>query len=276
MPHGEPRHALEAIERIDALESELRSLRAAIAPVPSTVPSRRASRLRQAGAALATAILIVGVPLVTLASDTFTDVPDTNTFHAQINAIALAGITTGCGPGIYCPADPVSREQMAGFMHRGFGRVASDTGSSITVPNATLVTVAETTITPGIPGGAVPGANGFLLVNGSVTLYEGNPDNCICSISVRVYVNNVAVPGTQYVFLPDNTVFESGSASIDVAVPVATGVKTVSLRVNEYQGSESLVAYASMTVLYVPFGRSGTDAAAVPPAAIPDPMIGSR
>jgi hypothetical protein len=157
-------------------------------------------------------------------------------------------------------------------MKRGLGRVASDTGSSITVPAATLVTVAETTITPGAKAG-IPGVNGFLMVNGSVTLYEGNPDNCICSISVRVYVNNVAVPGTQYVFLPDNTVFESGSASISLALPVTPGAKTVSLRVNEYQGNESLVAYASMNVLYVPFGASGTDVSAPAPASAPDPVI---
>ena len=275
MPNGELRRAHEAIERIDALERELRTLRAAIAPLPSA-PTRRSSRLRRAGAALAMAILIVGLPLVTLASDTFTDVPNTNTFHAQINAIALAGITTGCGPGVYCPADPVTREQMAGFMHRGFGRVAGDTGSSIAIPPATLVTVAETTISPGIPGGAVPGANGFLLVNGSVTVYEGDPDNCICSIALRVYVNNVAVSGTLYVFLPESTVFESGSTSISVVVPVTAGVKNVALRVNEYQGTESLVGYASMTALYVPFSGNGTDAAVAPAASAPDPMIGSR
>ena len=30
------------------------------------------------------------------------------------------GITTGCGSGIYCPADNVTREQMAGFINRVF------------------------------------------------------------------------------------------------------------------------------------------------------------
>ncbi|HJQ95348.1 MAG TPA: S-layer homology domain-containing protein [Acidimicrobiia bacterium] len=41
--------------------------------------------------------------------------------HAQdIGAIAAAGITTGCGPGLYCPFDWVTREQMATFLVRGF------------------------------------------------------------------------------------------------------------------------------------------------------------
>ena len=41
--------------------------------------------------------------------------------HAQdIGAIASAAITTGCGPGLYCPFDWVTREQMASFLARAF------------------------------------------------------------------------------------------------------------------------------------------------------------
>lgn len=49
----------------------------------------------------------------------FTDVgPGT---HAEsIGAIAAAGITAGCGVGLYCPTNPVTREQMATFLARGF------------------------------------------------------------------------------------------------------------------------------------------------------------
>jgi hypothetical protein len=217
--------------------------------------------------------IALAAPSVALASHVFADVPNGHPQHADIAAIGLAGISNGCGGGNFCPDAQLIRSSEASFLRRGLGRVAGDTGSSITVPDATLVTVAETTITPGIVGAAVPGANGFLKVDGSVTLYEGNPDNCICSISVRVYVNNVAVPGTQYVFLPDNTVFESGSASINVVLPITAGAKTVSLRVNEYQGTEDLVAYASMSVLYVPFGATGTDTEAPAEAPAEDPIV---
>jgi hypothetical protein len=233
------------------------------------LPRRRAL----VGLLLVVALL---VPSTALAVHVFGDVPDSHTFHNDIAAIAGAGITTGCGGGNFCPDSSLTRGQEAAFMRRALGRAAGDIGSSVTVPAATLVTVAETTITPGIAGGAPSSANGFLLVNGSVTLYEGNPDLCICSISVRAYVDGVAVSGTQYVFLPDNTVFESGSASISVAVPVAAGPKVVSLRVNEYQGNESLVAYASLTALYVPFGHAGTDtlgSASSSAEEAPDPII---
>ena len=230
---------------------------------------------RRVFAALILAVVLT-VPSVALANHVFGDVPADNPHHADIAAVALAGISNGCGGGNFCPDASITRAQEASLLRRGLGRVSGDTGSSITVPDAVLVTVAETTITPGIVAGAVAGANGFLVVSGSVTLYEGNPDTCICSVSVRVYVNNVAVPGTQYVFLPDNTVFESGSTSIDVVLPITAGAKTVSLRVNEYQGTEDLVAYASMSVMYVPFGSTGTDTSAAAELQGEDPVVANE
>ncbi len=55
---------------------------------------------------------------VALASHQFGDVPDSNTFHGDISAIADAGVTGGCGGGNYCPDENVTREQMAAFMNR--------------------------------------------------------------------------------------------------------------------------------------------------------------
>ena len=43
--------------------------------------------------------------------------------------------------------------------------------------------------------------------------------------------------------------------------------------VNEYQGNESLVAYASMSVLYVPFGATGSDTEAPAEAPAEDPIV---
>jgi len=67
------------------------------------------------------AALLVGVavafPLGVLASHSFTDVPD-GVFHDDIDAIADAGVTTGCGGGKFCPKDYVTREQMAAFLNR--------------------------------------------------------------------------------------------------------------------------------------------------------------
>jgi len=51
-------------------------------------------------------------------SDAFTD--DGGSVHEpNINALALTGITSGCAAGLFCPNDPITREQMAAFFFRG-------------------------------------------------------------------------------------------------------------------------------------------------------------
>jgi hypothetical protein len=52
--------------------------------------------------------------------DTFTD-DDDSPFEEEIERLAAAGITTGCGPGTFCPDDPVTRAQMAAFLRRALG-----------------------------------------------------------------------------------------------------------------------------------------------------------
>lgn len=56
----------------------------------------------------------------------FADVPPQNFFYAFIERLAIRQITLGCGTNemglsIYCPSDPVTREQMAAFLVRAFG-----------------------------------------------------------------------------------------------------------------------------------------------------------
>jgi hypothetical protein len=47
---------------------------------------------------------------------------DNGSMHeAAINRLAEAGITGGCASGTFCPDASVTREQMAGFLHRAFG-----------------------------------------------------------------------------------------------------------------------------------------------------------
>ena len=52
----------------------------------------------------------------------FVDVPQDNTHEEAIQALAAAQITLGCGPGVFCPADPVRRDQMASFLVRALDR----------------------------------------------------------------------------------------------------------------------------------------------------------
>ncbi len=46
----------------------------------------------------------------------FSDVPCSSNFAPWIEALAAEGITGGCGTGIYCPGNPVRRDQMAVFL----------------------------------------------------------------------------------------------------------------------------------------------------------------
>ena len=57
----------------------------------------------------------LGLPAAT--GDTFRD-DDASTHEADIERIAAPGITRGCGPQRFCPQEPVTRGQMAAFLHR--------------------------------------------------------------------------------------------------------------------------------------------------------------
>jgi hypothetical protein len=49
------------------------------------------------------------------------DVPTTHPFFRFVEALSRAGITSGCGPGSFCPDDPVTRGQMAVFLATALG-----------------------------------------------------------------------------------------------------------------------------------------------------------
>ena len=53
-------------------------------------------------------------------SDSFGD-DEASSHEAAINRLAAAGITSGCGPGRFCPDGIVTRGQMAAFLRRGLG-----------------------------------------------------------------------------------------------------------------------------------------------------------
>jgi hypothetical protein len=55
-----------------------------------------------------------------VAPNAFTD-DNGNIHEANINRVAAAGITSGCGQNLYCPSANVARDQMASFLARAVG-----------------------------------------------------------------------------------------------------------------------------------------------------------
>jgi hypothetical protein len=61
----------------------------------------------------------LGLPPAT--TPNYFDDDDGTTHEASIDSLAEAGITGGCGERRFCPSSPVTRAQMAAFLHRAFG-----------------------------------------------------------------------------------------------------------------------------------------------------------
>jgi len=131
------------------------------------------------------AALVMSVPLA-WANDRFIDVPTASPHHDDINAIAIAGITSGCNPptnNFYCPGDAVRRDQMASFLTRGLPRVAVEqtlSASSLTRGAATYTDVAEIAINVG----GVAGGTQFVKVDASINVF--GTTECECRFHMRI------------------------------------------------------------------------------------------
>lgn len=86
----------------------------------------------QMGSFIARAMGLAPIP-----GDTFPDVDGVH--EANINAIADAGVTLGCGGGFYCPNDNVRRDQMASFLARALGLDPIDVPPPTTTTTTTTV-----------------------------------------------------------------------------------------------------------------------------------------
>ena len=64
------------------------------------------------------AVAGICVPAVALANHNFSDVPTSAGYHNFVDFLVQNGITTGCGSGLFCPGNPVTRAQMAIFLQK--------------------------------------------------------------------------------------------------------------------------------------------------------------
>ena len=253
---------LDLEQRLRALELEITDLQ--MGRRRSAPAAARPSRARRILVSLSVVLAIGLLPMVAFASDTFTDVPDSNQFHDAINNLYNARITRGCTttpPLMYCPQGPVNRQQMAGFLSRGLGRATSAQDSTSVTADNNNVEVVSVTIEPG----GLTGGTGFVLVTGSVSAYTSDAATCPCELGVRVRdVTGATNPSLWQFFDVSNTVnpdgFRTGSGTISWVFQVPSGeARTFAVwtEVSMTDGNGSLSLQGHITALYVPFGGTG-------------------
>jgi hypothetical protein len=208
-------------------------------------------------------IMAVGfLPMVAVASDTFSDVPNDSNFHDAINNIAGAGITAGdpAGSDTYQPQKNVNRQQMAAFLSRGLGRAAGTQGFQTYLADGTQTIASITVDTGGVTGGT-----GFVLVTGSATGTSTSGTTCPCAIGVRVRNATAGEEPSLWEFEEvSNTAtyfgLRIGSATQSWVFEVPTGTtQTFELRttVDMTGASGDLTVQGHITAIYVPFGSTG-------------------
>ena len=208
-----------------------------------------------------------------------------NQFHADIDAIVEADITTGFQDGTYRPSDPVTRQAMAAFMHRGFGRAgfatfdapmtaSIDVGQGVFTSNNVYVPVRSLTFTPpGATSGFAPYQ--FVLLHGVVTLngkMDATSQGCPCQFTARirdVSSNAFSLPSTD-TFVTYSPVSAGFGWSFTVDAMTAAGPElgtrmyvieaALGYRDQAAQAASfPLSQYSSLTAMSFPFGRNGTN-----------------
>lgn len=211
-------------------------------------------------AILLAVVLMLGLPMGVFASDRFADVPTTSIFHANINAIAGAGITLGCGTPNYCPSANVNREQMAAFLHRGFARTGNGSFNVVPVDGDGTTNNDASVLT--IKAGEATGGTVFVKVDGQITTYATSVVGCPCQAQYLITHDGDAFASfssfNQLDALNETSglAMDTGYVSHVFEVPSGT-TQTFRLQVFLYAGAVHS-AQGHLTAVYAPFGRLGT------------------
>jgi hypothetical protein len=190
----------------------------------------------------------------------FTDVPTSGALHDVVSAIYGARITAGTSETTYSPDNPVTRGQMAFFLHRGLGRTAFDTNASVNL-GATQTDLAVITLT----AGGAPGGVGFVKLDASVTssTVATPTTGCPCELNIQIVQDGANASDIFWANLPngqDGVLGNvSSSATWVTSVPTST-TQTFRLKASFSDSAGTIPAnetYGGLTLIYVPFGSSG-------------------
>lgn len=209
-------------------------------------------------------------PVAVYASHSFNDVPDTNTFHSDIAWLAESGVTKGCNPPAnteFCPADEVSRGQMAAFMRRFAQYLDAEDGTPAQADNAdTLDGLDAVELVPTAAFNSiedVPGQNlfilpveitapapGILILTGNV---EASNDILSDVYFCSLLVDGDEVPGTNMSSQLHGTssTNQEEDCTTTGAAAVDTGTHTVELEVSNVEPTTD-VGNSTIWALWVP------------------------
>ncbi len=81
----------------------------------------------------------------------FSDVDSAAFYHDDVHWLKEMGITLGCGGTLFCPNDPVTRGQMAAFLHRA-SRVREQPGFALTTVDSAGSVGTYTSVAIGVDG----------------------------------------------------------------------------------------------------------------------------
>jgi len=169
---------------------------------------------KHATAVLGAALAFVLGATVVLASHQFGDVPTNSTFHEDIDWLTTNGITNGCDedPPLYCPTSPVTRGQMAAFLHRydtelgqteyGVASIEVTKGDGLPVPNAAY---------------SIPLGSPIADTTGGVFRFTCDAEEAPCTIAVKAAALSDTDIGGTVRFLPRVLVMKGGDPTAGVA-----------------------------------------------------------
>jgi hypothetical protein len=226
----------------------------------------RVPRRHRIGFAVPVVFALILVPALVLANHQFSDVPTGASYHDEVETLVGAGITSGCGTGIYCPGSAVSRGQMAQFMVRGLG-VASAGAGELAAAEAEEFYVA----TVPIHTGGLPGGTGFVTVDADLSILDAT-EWCPCGIIFSVQdTETFETAPIMFMVVEGPTALggsaNAGSVSWVFEVPTGTDVEYglfASVFLPEITGldegtdGEDLgpMLFGNVTAEYAPFGQT--------------------
>jgi hypothetical protein len=189
------------------------------------------------------------------ANHLFSDVPAASPHHTAISNIAGAGITGGCAPGLYCPANNVRRDEMASFLGRGLGRIASEQVDFVTsVPTSAITTVSDADIT--VPG--VAGGQQLVYLQATFTAFATVAGSC--NFGIRLHDGPTTASPEIHVTFDEFAVAGANQRTFTISdvVLADSGLHTYALGVVHVCGVAVNIDNLNFIAATFPFGGNGT------------------